>query len=88
MLSNRVKPVTINSTAHILENVSARHLQNRTMKRAVRGLCPLIKIFLLKMRRHEKSWILTDKPEKSETENQTAKKGTRNIQGKHLTIKL
>jgi hypothetical protein len=64
MLSNRVKPVTINSTAHILENVSARHLQNRTMKRAVRGLCPLIKIFLLKMRRHEKSWILTDKPER------------------------
>jgi hypothetical protein len=87
-LSNPSKPVTIYSTADILENVSARHLPDRTLKRGVRGLCPLIKIFVLKTRRHEESWILTNKSEKSEIENQRAKKGKRNIQGKHLTRKL
>jgi hypothetical protein len=69
ILSNPGKPVTVYSTADILENVSARQLPNRTVKRGVRELCSLIKMFLLKMRGHEKSWILTDKPEKSETEN-------------------
>ena len=60
----------------------------QTLKRGLRGLCTLIKIFLLKMRRREKSWIVTDKTEKNETENRRAKKGKRNIQGKHLTRKL
>jgi hypothetical protein len=63
------------------------HVKNIIMLALMIG-CPLIKIFLLKMRRHVKSWILTDKPEKSATENQRAKKGKRNIQGKHLTRKL
>jgi hypothetical protein len=60
MLSHPGTPVTIYSTADILENVSARLLPNRTLKRGVKGLCPFIKLFLLKMRRHEKSWILTN----------------------------
>jgi hypothetical protein len=54
MLSNTGKPPTIYSTADILENVSGTHLPNRTLKRGSERMCPLIKIFLLKMRRHEK----------------------------------
>jgi hypothetical protein len=60
MLSNPGTHVTIYNTADILENVSARLLPKKKKKRGVTGLCPFIKIFLLKMRRHEKSWILTN----------------------------
>jgi hypothetical protein len=39
-------------------------------------------------RRHGKNRILIDTPEKTEIENQRAKKGKKNIQGKLLRIKL
>jgi hypothetical protein len=87
MLSNPGTPVTIYSTADILENVSARLLPNRTLKRGVTGLCPFIKIFLLNMRRHEKSWILTNH-KRVKLKIKGPKNGKRNIQGKLLTRKL